>query len=73
MSALPSPLKSATTTQVGPLFTGGLLGKGTGVGLRKADTELQAMFDKAIAEAMADGSMKKLAIQWFKTDVTPAN
>ncbi len=58
---------------VGPLFTGGLLGKGTGVGLRKADTELQAMFDKAIAEAMADGSMKKLAIQWFKTDVTPAN
>lgn len=57
----------------GPLFTGGLLGKGTGVGLRKADTDLQAMFDAAINAAKADGTLSKLAVQWFKTDVSPAN
>jgi octopine/nopaline transport system substrate-binding protein len=55
----------------GPLFTGGLLGKGSAIGLRKSDPELKALFDKAITEAEADGSMKALAIKWFKVDVTP--
>jgi octopine/nopaline transport system substrate-binding protein len=58
-------------TLVGPLFRGGLLGQGAAIGLRKGDTELKAMFDKAIAEAKADGSMQALAIKWFKSDVTP--
>ena len=57
----------------GPLFTGGLLGKGAGVGLRKADTDLQAMFTTAINAALADGTIKKLSLQWFKTDISPAN
>ena len=56
---------------VGPLFRGGLLGQGAAIGLRKEDTDLKALFDKAIAEAKADGSMKALAIKWFKSDVTP--
>ena len=55
------------------LFTGGLLGKGAGVGLRKADTDLQAMFTTAISAALADGTIKKLSLQWFKTDISPAN
>jgi len=58
-------------TEVGPLFTGGLLGKGTGVGIRKSDPELVAMFDKAIAAAKADGTIKALSIKWFKTDIAP--
>jgi octopine/nopaline transport system substrate-binding protein len=56
---------------VGPLFVGGPLGEGAAIGLRQADTDLKAMFDKAITEAKADGSMKALAIKWFKSDVTP--
>jgi octopine/nopaline transport system substrate-binding protein len=56
---------------VGPLFVGGPLGQGSAVGLRKGDTDLKALFDKAIRAAEADGSMKALAIKWFKSDVTP--
>jgi octopine/nopaline transport system substrate-binding protein len=29
------------------------------------------MFSKAIGEAAADGTLKKLAVQWFGFDVTP--
>jgi octopine/nopaline transport system substrate-binding protein len=29
------------------------------------------MFDNAIAAAIADGTVKKLAEKWFKVDVTP--
>lgn len=56
---------------VGPLFVGGLLGQGSGIGLRKTDTDLKALFDKAIGEAKADGSMKALSLKWFRTDVVP--
>ncbi len=55
----------------GPLFVGGLLGQGAGVGLRKTDPELKALFDKGLAEAKADGTLKKLSLKWFKTDVVP--
>ncbi len=55
----------------GPSFGGGLLGSGVGVGLRKADPELKAMFDKAIGDMIADGSLKALAVKWFKLDISP--
>jgi len=56
---------------VGPCFQGGLLGKGVGVGLRKDDKSLKALFDKAIAEAGKDGTIKKLSIPAFGVDLTP--
>jgi octopine/nopaline transport system substrate-binding protein len=56
---------------VGPLLTGGLLGKGAGIGLRKKDPELKAMFDTAINAAIADGTIKALSLKWFKTDISP--
>jgi octopine/nopaline transport system substrate-binding protein len=55
----------------GPCFQGGVVGGGAGVGLRKSDTELKAMFDKAIHEAQADGTIKKLSEAIFHMDVTP--
>ena len=55
----------------GPLFVGGPLGQGSGIALRKGDTDLKDMFNKAIQAAKADGSMKALAIKWFKSDITP--
>jgi octopine/nopaline transport system substrate-binding protein len=56
---------------VGPGFTGGVLGRGVGVGMRKDDTELKAMFDDAIKAAIADGTVKKISEKWFKSDLTP--
>ena len=59
-------------TLAGAAFRGGdTLGQGTGVGIRKNEPELKAMFDKAIAEEIADGSLKKLQDKWFKTDMMP--
>lgn len=58
-------------TLAGPLFTGGLLGHGPGIGLRKSDPELKAIFDKAIDAAIADGTVRTLSLKWFKTDISP--
>jgi octopine/nopaline transport system substrate-binding protein len=56
---------------VGPSITGGMLGAGVGVGVRKEDAELKKMFDDAIAAAKADGTVKQLSEKWFKVDITP--
>jgi len=56
---------------VGPEFIGGVFGVGEGMGIRKSDADLTAKFDKAPAEAIADGSVKKYSEQWFKVDMTP--
>jgi octopine/nopaline transport system substrate-binding protein len=58
-------------TIAGPCFQGGVVGKGAGIGLRKEDTALKAMFDKAIKEAQADGTIRKLSEPIFHMDVTP--
>lgn len=55
----------------GPRMTGGLFGKGVGIGIRKEDTDLKALFDKAIDAAVADGTVKKLSMQWFGYDASP--
>lgn len=56
---------------VGPSFRGGLFGKGVGVGLRKADPDLQHLFNEAIGAAAKDGTLRTLALKWFKFDNTP--
>ena len=56
---------------VGPKFLGGVFGGGVGVGLRKSDPELQVKFDTAINAMLADGTLKAMAMKWFKTDTTP--
>jgi octopine/nopaline transport system substrate-binding protein len=55
----------------GPRFQGGLLGRGSAIGLRKADTELKAKFDAAIEAANADGTIARLSQTYFGYDVTP--
>lgn len=55
----------------GPLFKGGLLGKGSGMGLRKEDADLKALLDKGLEEAMADGTAQKLSVKWFGFDIVP--
>jgi len=55
----------------GPRLTGGLLGAGIAVGLRKNETDLKKSFDDAIQAALKDGTVKTLSMKWFKIDVTP--
>lgn len=57
----------------GPQVNGGLWGPGVGAGMRKDDTDLIARFDKAIAAAVEDGTIKALSQKWFKTDISPAS
>jgi polar amino acid transport system substrate-binding protein len=44
-------------------------GQGTGVGLRKEDTDLKEMINKAIAEIRADGTYQKINEKYFGFDV----
>jgi lysine/arginine/ornithine transport system substrate-binding protein len=44
-------------------------GDGTGVGLRKEDTDLKAAFDKAFDEVRKDGTYDKLAKKYFDFNV----
>jgi polar amino acid transport system substrate-binding protein len=46
-----------------------VFGPGVGAALRKEDTELLAMVNKAIAEVDADGAFKKIADQYFKVNI----
>lgn len=52
-------------------FTGGLLGRGAAVGLRKEDTELKAKIDTALRSIHADGTLTKLIMKHFDYDITP--
>ena len=56
---------------VGPRLQGGILGRGSSVGLRKSDPVLKTMFDEAITAARADGTIQMLSQKWFGFDVTP--
>jgi octopine/nopaline transport system substrate-binding protein len=58
-------------TVVGPKLSGGVLGAGIAVGLRKEDQELKKALDEAIQSAIKDGSVSKLSMKWFKIDITP--
>ncbi|MCB1744451.1 MAG: transporter substrate-binding domain-containing protein [Gammaproteobacteria bacterium] len=62
--------KGSDMKLVGPGMTGGPFGEGIGVGIRKKDQDLADRFSKAINEAIADGTVKKLAVQWFGFDAS---
>jgi octopine/nopaline transport system substrate-binding protein len=55
----------------GPGFRGGLLGRGAAIALRKDDKQLRETLDRAVAEVIADETVKRLSLKWFKFDVTP--
>ncbi|BDH45065.1 amino acid ABC transporter substrate-binding protein [Salmonella enterica subsp. enterica serovar Choleraesuis] len=44
-------------------------GDGTGIGLRKQDSELKAAFDKALADIRKDGTYDKMAKKYFDFNV----
>jgi octopine/nopaline transport system substrate-binding protein len=62
--------KGKDFTLIGPGLTKGPFGKGVGVGVRKEDEDLKAMFNKAIDEVREDGTLSKLGQQWFGFDAS---
>ncbi|WP_425102839.1 transporter substrate-binding domain-containing protein [Burkholderia ambifaria] len=62
---------NASIVLAGPKLGGPIWGPGEGLAFRKQDADLKTKFDTAIGAALADGTVKKLADKWFKTDVTP--
>ena len=62
--------KGADVTLIGPGMTGGPFGEEVGVGIRRENTELVGMFNPAIVEAKADGTIARLAQQWFGFDAS---
>jgi octopine/nopaline transport system substrate-binding protein len=61
----------AKLKHIGPWYNGGLLGVNSSVALRKTDPDLKAMLDTAIKSALADGTVRKLSLKWYKVDITP--
>ena len=55
---------------IGPGLGGGPFGEGVGVGLRKRDTDLLKMFNRAIDEARADGTLAEHFTKWFGKDIS---
>ena len=55
----------------GPAFSGGLLGLGVALGVRKDDGDLKALLNEAVKSAIADGTVKAMSMKWFKIDMTP--
>ena len=51
---------------VGPHMTGGPFGGGVGVAVRKKDQDLADLFSRAINEMIRDGSLERMAFEWFK-------
>jgi octopine/nopaline transport system substrate-binding protein len=60
--------KGAEMLMVGPGMTGGPFGAGVGVGIRQKDADLAEKFSTAINAAIKDGTVEKLAVQWFGFD-----
>lgn len=52
-------------------FTGGVLGAGSAIGLRKGNAELKTALDEALLSMIKDGTLSKLSIKWFGEDVAP--
>ncbi|MDX2102773.1 MAG: ABC transporter substrate-binding protein [Alphaproteobacteria bacterium] len=62
--------KGDNIAMFGPGFSGGTFGAGVGVGLRKDDADLKAMFDQAITWANETGVIRRLSMQWFGFDIS---
>jgi octopine/nopaline transport system substrate-binding protein len=56
---------SSQLQRIGPWFSGGVFGPGSGVALRKTDPELKAKLDEAIKAALADGTIKNLYLRYY--------
>jgi octopine/nopaline transport system substrate-binding protein len=61
----------AALVMAGPRLIGGSLGRGEALAFRPGDTALRAAFDRAIGDTLADGTVRRLGLQWFAMDASP--
>ena len=54
----------------GPTFSGGPWGDGVGGAIRKEDTDVLEMWNKAIAEMSSDGTTANITEKWFGRDMS---
>ena len=63
----------SSVTIISPVLTGkdnAVFGEGIGIGIKKGREALLAKLNKALDEMREDGSLSKLAIQWFGFDAS---
>jgi len=60
-----------TLVRVGPSLSGGVLGRGIGLGVRKEDKHLTDQLNQAIASSIIDGTVGELFIKWLNRDLSP--
>lgn len=58
-------------TFIGPRFDEGIFGIGSGIAVRKHTPELRDKLNVALKAAIADGTLSKLSLKWFKLDIAP--
>lgn len=71
MNSILSQPGNEDLAMTGPLIKGAMLATEVALGLRKDEPELKAIFDKAIREAIEDGTIRRLSLQWSKLDLSP--
>ncbi len=61
----------AALMMAGPRMIGGSMGRGEALAFRPGDAALHDAFDRAIAATLADGTVRRLGLQWFRMDPAP--
>lgn len=65
--------KNKDTAEIaGPGYTGGTLGFGPGIVVRKGDAALLGPINDGLKQMTADGSLSELTKKWFGRDLSPA-
>jgi octopine/nopaline transport system substrate-binding protein len=62
----------AALVTAGPRMIGGSMGRGEALAFRPGDAALRADFDRVIGETLADGTVRRLGLKWFRMDASPA-
>jgi octopine/nopaline transport system substrate-binding protein len=62
----------AALTMAGPRVIGGAMGGGEALAFRPGDHALRGQFDQAVAATLADGTVRRLGLLWFRMDASPA-
>lgn len=71
MSVLMTKPEGESLEMIGPKFSGGVFGKGVGMGVRKQDGELLAKLNAGLKAAVEDGTLAELSNKWFNIDISP--
>jgi octopine/nopaline transport system substrate-binding protein len=61
----------AALVMAGPRLIGGSMGRGEALAFRRGDNALRAGFDRVIGETLADGTVRRLGLKWFRMDASP--